>query len=106
MIDPSEFDTMINWAFVVATVIYALIGYAGYLMYGSGVSDEVRGLKSVSNPLYDCFIDQYRYLEHTGFQSTSKSGCSLDARTQPIVSPVSISFCVRECSLYQVEICA
>lgn len=41
MIDPSEFDTMINWAFVVATFIYASIGYAGYLMYGNSVSDEV-----------------------------------------------------------------
>jgi len=41
MIDPSEFDSMINWAFVVATLIYTLIGYAGYLMYGNGVSDEI-----------------------------------------------------------------
>jgi len=32
---------MINWAFVVASVIYMLIGYAGYLMFGSNVSDEV-----------------------------------------------------------------
>jgi vesicular inhibitory amino acid transporter len=41
MIDPSEFDKMINWAFVAATAIYAMIGYAGYLMYGNHVSDEV-----------------------------------------------------------------
>ncbi|KIK71192.1 hypothetical protein GYMLUDRAFT_235550 [Collybiopsis luxurians FD-317 M1] len=41
MIDPSQFDKMINWAFLVATTIYALIGYVGYLMFGSDVSDEV-----------------------------------------------------------------
>jgi len=41
MIDPSEFDTMINWAFIVATLIYTLIGYAGYLMFGNSVSDEI-----------------------------------------------------------------
>lgn len=41
MTDPSEFDKMINWAFVAATVIYSLIGYAGYLMYGNSVSDEI-----------------------------------------------------------------
>jgi vesicular inhibitory amino acid transporter len=59
MVDPSQFDNMINWAFVsiffrclgtivhdffqqvVATSIYAIIGYAGYLMFGRNVSDEV-----------------------------------------------------------------
>lgn len=41
MIDPSQFDYMIDWAFVVASVIYMLIGYAGYLMFGANVSEEV-----------------------------------------------------------------
>ncbi|TFK40992.1 transmembrane amino acid transporter protein-domain-containing protein [Crucibulum laeve] len=41
MVDPSQFDTMINWAFVVATFIYTIIGYAGYLMFGNAVSDEI-----------------------------------------------------------------
>lgn len=41
MIDPSQFDYMIGWAFVVASVIYMLIGYAGYLMFGGNVSEEV-----------------------------------------------------------------
>jgi len=41
MIDPSQFDYMIDWAFVVASVIYMLIGYAGYLMFGGNVSEEV-----------------------------------------------------------------
>ncbi|PPQ71759.1 hypothetical protein CVT26_007600 [Gymnopilus dilepis] len=41
MIDPTQFDTMINWAFVVATCIYTAIGYAGYLMFGNSVSDEI-----------------------------------------------------------------
>ncbi|KAE9410908.1 hypothetical protein BT96DRAFT_969183 [Gymnopus androsaceus JB14] len=41
MVNPEEFDTMINWAFLVATSIYALIGFVGYLMFGSNVSDEI-----------------------------------------------------------------
>ncbi|KAK1223802.1 hypothetical protein PQX77_013326 [Marasmius sp. AFHP31] len=40
MANPDQFDTMINWAFVVSTAIYTLIGYVGYLMFGSEVSDE------------------------------------------------------------------
>jgi vesicular inhibitory amino acid transporter len=45
MVDPSEFDKMINWAFVIATVIYSAIGYAGYMMYGNSVSDEVCAIR-------------------------------------------------------------
>ncbi|KAH7924856.1 hypothetical protein BV22DRAFT_1012389 [Leucogyrophana mollusca] len=41
MIDPSQFDHMVNWAFIIATFIYAVIGYAGYLMFGRSVSDEI-----------------------------------------------------------------
>ncbi|KAG6879399.1 hypothetical protein C0992_003016 [Termitomyces sp. T32_za158] len=41
MKDPSQFDRMINWAFFVATMLYALIGYAGYLMFGNNVSEEI-----------------------------------------------------------------
>ncbi|KAG6850825.1 hypothetical protein H0H93_008128 [Arthromyces matolae] len=41
MEDPSQFDRMINWAFLVATTLYALIGYAGYFMFGSSVSEEI-----------------------------------------------------------------
>ncbi|KJA26174.1 hypothetical protein HYPSUDRAFT_133333 [Hypholoma sublateritium FD-334 SS-4] len=41
MIDPTRFDSMINWAFVVATTIYTAIGFAGYLMFGNNVSDEI-----------------------------------------------------------------
>ena len=57
MVDPKQFDTMINWAFVrfihcmlstnlnylqvAATVIYGVIGASGYLMFGNSVSDEV-----------------------------------------------------------------
>ncbi|TCD64000.1 hypothetical protein EIP91_004702 [Steccherinum ochraceum] len=40
MADPSQFDKMINCAFVVATVVYGTIGVAGYLMFGNSVSDE------------------------------------------------------------------
>lgn len=41
MIDPSQFDIMIDWAFTIATAIYAVIGVAGYIMFGNSVSDEV-----------------------------------------------------------------
>ncbi|KAI8995550.1 transmembrane amino acid transporter protein-domain-containing protein, partial [Trametes punicea] len=40
MIDPTQFDEMINWAFVIATGIYAILGVAGYIMFGNSVSDE------------------------------------------------------------------
>ena len=41
MVDPSQFDKMIDYAFLVATTVYATIGVAGYLMFGDSVSDEV-----------------------------------------------------------------
>ncbi|KAH7883747.1 transmembrane amino acid transporter protein-domain-containing protein [Phlebopus sp. FC_14] len=41
MIDATRFDHMANWAFAIATFVYAVIGYAGYLMFGSSVSDEI-----------------------------------------------------------------
>lgn len=81
MVDPTEFDKMINWAFVVATVIYALIGYAGYLMYGNTVSDEVCVIYDLSMSLADCSPDQHGHAEYTRVQSPTQSGCSLDART-------------------------
>ncbi|CDO72322.1 hypothetical protein BN946_scf184977.g19 [Trametes cinnabarina] len=40
MRDPSRFDEMINWAFVIATGTYAVLGVAGYIMFGNSVSDE------------------------------------------------------------------
>jgi hypothetical protein len=62
MVDPSEFNKMIDWAFVrlfsclassiegrsqiVATGIYGLIACAGYLMFGNSVSQEVRTVHS------------------------------------------------------------
>ncbi|THU94817.1 hypothetical protein K435DRAFT_667480 [Dendrothele bispora CBS 962.96] len=41
MTNPEQFDQMINWAFVVATAIYTLVGYAGYRMFGNDVSEEI-----------------------------------------------------------------
>lgn len=41
MVDPGQFDIMIDWAFFAATVIYAVIGIAGYLMFGYSVHDEI-----------------------------------------------------------------
>ncbi|KAI0348628.1 hypothetical protein BDW22DRAFT_1320195 [Trametopsis cervina] len=40
MIDPNQFDKMIEWAFAIATGIYTIIGVTGYLMFGNDVSDE------------------------------------------------------------------
>ncbi|KAH8100648.1 transmembrane amino acid transporter protein-domain-containing protein [Cristinia sonorae] len=40
MVDPSQFDKMIDYAFCIATAVYATIGVAGYLMFGNSVSDE------------------------------------------------------------------
>ncbi|KAF7978865.1 hypothetical protein HWV62_44343 [Athelia sp. TMB] len=57
MVDPQQFDHMINWAFAIATFIYALIGSAGYLMFGINVSDEVsRDL--LQTPGYNPFLNQ------------------------------------------------
>ncbi|KAG1834592.1 transmembrane amino acid transporter protein-domain-containing protein [Suillus variegatus] len=57
MVDPSEFDNMINWAFIVTTFIYGIIGYAGYLMFGRNVSDEVS--KDLMNtPGYTSWINE------------------------------------------------
>lgn len=41
MVDPTQFDDMITQAFAVATAIYAVIGMAGYIMFGNAVSEEV-----------------------------------------------------------------
>ncbi|KAJ3855730.1 transmembrane amino acid transporter protein-domain-containing protein [Lentinula lateritia] len=57
MINPEEFDTMINWAFLVATTVYALIGYVGYLMFGSNVSDEI-SMDLLKTPGYNPVMNQ------------------------------------------------
>ncbi|KAF8446109.1 transmembrane amino acid transporter protein-domain-containing protein [Boletus edulis BED1] len=57
MIDPSQFDHMANRAFLVATFVYAIIGYAGYLMFGDSVSDEIsRDL--LATPGYNSTLNQ------------------------------------------------
>ncbi|EIW86561.1 hypothetical protein CONPUDRAFT_44089 [Coniophora puteana RWD-64-598 SS2] len=43
MIDPSQFDHMIDRAYIIAVIVYAVIGWAGYVMFGTNVSDEVSG---------------------------------------------------------------
>ncbi|KAJ3776925.1 transmembrane amino acid transporter protein-domain-containing protein [Lentinula raphanica] len=57
MVNPEEFDTMINWAFLVATTIYALIGYVGYLMFGPNVSDEI-SMDLLKTPGYNPIMNQ------------------------------------------------
>ncbi|KAI9572808.1 transmembrane amino acid transporter protein-domain-containing protein [Boletus coccyginus] len=57
MADPSQFDHMVNWAFLVATCVYAIIGYAGYIMFGNSVSDEIsRDL--LATPGYNSTLNQ------------------------------------------------
>lgn len=57
MEDPSEFDKMITWAFVVATLIYGLIGYAGYIMFGISVSEEI-SMDLLRTPGYNPALNQ------------------------------------------------
>lgn len=40
MVDPTQFDKMINTAYFIATALYGIIGAAGYCMFGNGVSEE------------------------------------------------------------------
>ncbi|KAI0079589.1 hypothetical protein K474DRAFT_1617378 [Panus rudis PR-1116 ss-1] len=57
MQDPSHYDVMIDWAFLAATAIYAVIGVAGYLMFGNDVSDEFsKDLMKI--PEYNQFLNQ------------------------------------------------
>ncbi|KAF7319829.1 Aa-trans domain-containing protein [Mycena kentingensis (nom. inval.)] len=57
MVDPSEFNRMIDLAFVVATSIYALIGCAGYAMFGNSVSDEI-SMELLATPGYNAALNQ------------------------------------------------
>jgi len=57
MMDPSQFDHMANRAFFVATFIYAIIGYAGYLMFGDTVSDEI-SKNLLATPGYNSTLNQ------------------------------------------------
>ena len=46
-----------NYAFAFTTVFYALIGAAGYLMFGDDVSDEVSSLSVLMIPQApDCIL--------------------------------------------------
>ncbi|KAG6878417.1 hypothetical protein C0993_007018 [Termitomyces sp. T159_Od127] len=58
MKDPSQFDKMINWAFFVATMLYALIGYAGYLMFGNNVSEEI-SIDLMKTPGYNPILNTF-----------------------------------------------
>ncbi|KAF7312363.1 Aa-trans domain-containing protein [Mycena indigotica] len=57
MVDPSEFNKMIDWAFVVATFIYGLIGCAGYLMFGNSVSAEI-SIDLLATPGYNSILNK------------------------------------------------
>ncbi|KAJ7886674.1 transmembrane amino acid transporter protein-domain-containing protein [Mycena leptocephala] len=57
MVDPSEFNKMIDWAFIVATGIYGLIACAGYLMFGNSVSQEI-SMDLLSIPGYNSALNE------------------------------------------------
>lgn len=62
MIDPSQFDNMIEWAFAIATLIYTVIGVTGYLMFGNNISDEV-----------DCPLFPYLICAAHGLSSSART---------------------------------
>ncbi|KAJ7856083.1 hypothetical protein B0H14DRAFT_2753411, partial [Mycena olivaceomarginata] len=53
--DPNEFNTIFRAS--VATSIYALIGCAGYLMFGKSVSQEI-SMELVRTPGYNAALNQ------------------------------------------------
>ncbi|KAF9240946.1 transmembrane amino acid transporter protein-domain-containing protein [Melanogaster broomeanus] len=57
MVDPSQFDHMANCAFTIATIMYVIVGYAGYLMFGSSVSDEI-SKDLLATPGYNATLNQ------------------------------------------------
>ncbi|PAV21981.1 amino acid transporter [Pyrrhoderma noxium] len=57
MANPKEFNRMINMAFTAATIIYAIIGGCGYLMFGNSVSDEVSE-DLLATPGYNVFLNK------------------------------------------------
>jgi len=57
MIDPSQFDRMINTAFVIATSLYGVIGVAGYTMFGNSVSEEF-SQSLFSTPGYNVLLNK------------------------------------------------
>lgn len=57
MIDPSQFDSMINIAYAIATVLYGVIGVAGYCMFGDTVSEEF-SQNLLSTPGYNGLVNK------------------------------------------------
>ena len=47
---PQDFNRVCNIAFVVAAACYMFMGIIGYLMFGNGVSDEVRSCNMSNQP--------------------------------------------------------
>ncbi|KAJ7650337.1 hypothetical protein FB45DRAFT_730108, partial [Roridomyces roridus] len=61
-VDPSRFNEIINWVFVVATCSCPLIACAGYLVFGNAISVDL-----LSTPGYNKMINQtvlWMYLFH------------------------------------------
>ncbi|KDQ09240.1 hypothetical protein BOTBODRAFT_37148 [Botryobasidium botryosum FD-172 SS1] len=58
MVDPGQFDIMINYAFAFSTFVYALMGAAGYLMFGRSVHEEV-SQDMLSTPGYNELLNKF-----------------------------------------------
>ncbi|KAG8903037.1 hypothetical protein FRB99_003807 [Tulasnella sp. 403] len=57
MQDPTHYESMINWAFFIATCVYGMIGAAGYQMFGRKVHDEV-SQDLLRTPGYSVFFNK------------------------------------------------
>jgi vesicular inhibitory amino acid transporter len=42
MENPKDYRRMVNWTYVVTTIVYFLVAYCGYFMFGSKTMHEVK----------------------------------------------------------------
>lgn len=91
MIDPSQFDSMIEWAFAIATLIYTIIGVTGYLMFGNSVSDEVSCPSFVSCTSHDRLISLFFFQFSKDLMSTPGYNLTLNqvALWGLVIAPLS-----------------
>lgn len=91
MEDPPRFDEAMDYAFTFTTFFYALIGAAGYLMFGDDVSDEVSKRAIPSCPCADWSTDQPESSRRARVQHRAQQDRAVDARHR-IIDKVPINF--------------
>lgn len=57
MVNPLEFEKVIDYAFFIATSMYVVVGVAGYLMFGNMVSEEI-SMDLLKTPGYNTFLNK------------------------------------------------